>query len=290
MASTKIIKNRLKSVRSTQKITLAMKLVASIKFKKSERDVLKSKKIVANMDSQISGLLENMDESLVPPKEFIRPKASKVSKVLFIVYSSNRGMCGGFNVNTAKAIREEVGRLKKLGVSVDIIAIGGKIKGSLSRYLGDSNIEVLTETGDDAIAFFDQLSKRVYEAFESGDYQEISLVYNEFLSAAKTEICFKRVLPLYDYEEVTSCKRITQFDNGAAADLTALVRYNLLMRMHHAFLESAASEHSTRMIAMDSANKNADEMIKKLTLQYNQTRQSAVTNELVEIISGAEAV
>lgn len=291
MSNIKAIKNRLNSVKSTQKITLAMKLVASIKFKKAERAVDESKKAIEEMDSQLNDMFENFDVSAILPKEVMRASSDKVSKVLMIVYSSSKGMCGGFNVNIAKNIRSKIQELSSKNISVDIITIGGKIKGPLLRFLDPSQIEVIQNINEsDAIPFFKELSSKIFTKFEDNLYQEILLVYNKFISPVKSEIIFKNVLPLYETREIKSCKRITQFEQEMNKDLLSLVKYNLTMRLYHGFLESLASEHSTRMVAMDSANRNAEEMIKKLTLQYNQTRQSAITNELVEIISGAEAI
>lgn len=290
MSSIKAIKNRLKSVKSTQKITSAMKLVASIKSKKAERAVIDSKAAVAHLSSSLAAMAKNIDKSMRLPTFFIHQPGLLVKKIMMIVYSSGKGMCGGFNVNTAKQCRKKIAEISDNGRAVEAIVIGSKVKAALSKLISPENLTIETAPDDaSAPGFFAGLAERVFLRFMAGDVQEVILVYNEFVSAVKCEVMFKSVLPVYGDGVSLGCEKVTEFDD-VDADLLALARYNLNMWLYHAFLESAASEHSSRMLAMDSANRNADEMIKKLTLDYNQTRQSAITNELVEIISGADAI
>lgn len=291
MASIKAIKTRLKSVKATQKITSAMKLVASIKFKKLERAVEESRVPVDGMSSQLDTLVKNLDQTTRFPREVALDKSEKLKSVLMIVYSSNKGMCGGFNVNIVKQCREFVKKQNEAGVEVGCIVLGGKVYAPLSKIIKNDSIRVIDNIDDNnPIEFFKEFSKEVFDKFQSKICQKVVIVYNEFVSAVKTEVVFKYLLPLYEEVKMEKCERITEFGPDADLDWKALVKCNLLLRLYHAFLESLASEYSCRMVAMDSANKNADEMIKKLTLEYNQRRQSAITNELVEIISGAEAI
>lgn len=289
MTNAKVLKTRLKSVKSTKKITSAMKLVASIKFRKADAKQAISKSGVEKMLQQTKNILSNLDMTLKLP-DYIEPSRS-IKAELLIVYSSTKGMCGGFNVNVSRYLSERIKKSLESGVKINCICIGQRIKYSLYKLLPKESVEVIDNLDEkDAIEFFKKLSDRIFNEFVLDKYQKVTLVYNRFESAVKILVDSKQILPLFENCSGRVCKKITDFGEDIDTSLSALAKTNLSIMLHHAFLESLASEYSSRMMAMDAANKNADEMIKNLSLEYNQTRQSAITNELVEIISGAEAI
>lgn len=213
---------------------------------------------------------------------------------LLIVMTSDRGLCGGFNGSIVRATKKKVAELARQGKKVKIFCVGSKgydqLKYGYKQYFLDK-VEGLSKK---TVEFEDaeDLSLQVQQWFENGEFDVCTVIYNTFKSAIAQEVTFQQLIPLQLDEEETSVPQnaVYEFEPSEEAILQTLLPENLSVQLFHGLLESSASEQGARMTAMDNATRNAGDMIKKLTLQYNRTRQAAITKELIEIISGAEAL
>jgi F-type H+-transporting ATPase subunit gamma len=288
MASLRDIRKRIKSVKSTRQITKAMKMVSAAKLRKAQEAILAARPYAQTLESLIGDLMSRVEPgSVTHPLLADRP----VKKAEVILVTSDRGLAGGFNSNVSKRawkyLKEEGAALEKTFVTT-VGRKGGDYLRSRSiparkdwpGLLAKISYANATEVANDA-------AKR----FLDGEVDAVYLAYNEFISAISQKITFVRLLP---FEASTAKKSETQVDYkyepSAQAVLDALVPQALTTRIFRALLESSASEHGARMTAMENATKNAGEMIGGLTLFYNRTRQAAITKELMEIVSGAEAL
>ena len=277
MAGLKLLKMRLENVKSIQKITSAMKLVSSVKFKKLERKVNESKDYPLNLEQSLLGYIQNRDEAFIEPE--LLHSERKEKSVLILVYSAAKGLCGSYNMNMSKVLREKIIDFQKNDVKVSCFCIGRKLKPMLETFIPKQQIKYLDNVEKQVtLEDVSTLSRYLVKRFDDGTFDGVYLLYNEFFSAVKNELKFKRLIPLFNSLE----------SDGNDHQITEV--YGKKDALYSALVNSLASEHSTRMVAMDGAKKNADEMIKALNLEYNKKRQSMITNELIEVISGAEAV
>ena len=294
MASLSFIRTRIKSVRNTQKITKAMKLVSAAKLRRAQDAVVKARPYAQMLDEILSSLAAARSDAGLPPHPLMAVRPVKRVEVLLL--TSDRTLCGGFNANIIRRgqrfVTEEGPGFEKLQFST----IGrrgrdyAKKKGLPSRkdyagFFGKLRFAMAKEVADDLIA-----------EYQSGELDAVYLLYNQFKSAIAQEITLAPLLPIQPKaapEKKDAKGFITPehvFEPSRLAVLEHLLPRQLAMQIWRALLESEASEHGARMTAMDSATKNASEMIGGLTLQYNRARQAAITKELMEIVSGAEAL
>lgn len=287
MASLKDLKNRIKSVKSTQKITKAMKMVAAAKLRRAQERAEQSRpyteKLGAIIASLTSGGVSVDGRSLIAG-------TGKDKTHLVVVATSSRGLCGGFNSSIGKAALLKINALINEGKTVKILCIGRKGYDFIKRLHKDKIIDKLEiETKQVEYAFAAQVSQKVIALFEAGEFDVCTIFYNKFISAITQKVTEKQLIPL-EMPEVAGASESYDFEPEEEKILESLLPKNLAVQIYSGLLENYASEQGARMSAMDNATRNAGEMIKKLTLQYNRSRQASITKELIEIISGAEAI
>ena len=293
MANLKDLKTRINSVKSTQKITAAMKMVAAAKLRRAQDAAESGRPYSTRMRQVIGNLASKADPSSAPQ---LLVGNGKDQTHLLVIMSADRGLCGGFNGTVTRQTRAEVARLKAENKTVKLLMVGRKSADALRREFGDMYIdqhEGLQGTSvnyDDAASIADTIRSK----FEAGEFDVCTLIFNKFKNAITQEITVTRLIPA-EVDESDAA------DNDAAAVsyeyepeedelLASLLPRNLSTQIYSALLESSAAELAARMTAMDNATRNAGELIDRLTLVYNRTRQANITSELIEIISGAEAI
>ena len=293
MANLKDLKTRINSVKSTQKITAAMKMVAAAKLRRAQDAAESGRPYSTRMRQVIGNLASKADPSSASQ---LLVGNGKDQTHLLVIMSADRGLCGGFNGSITRQTRAEVARLKAENKTVKLLMVGRKSADALRREFGDMYIdqhEGLQGTSvnyDDAASIADTIRSK----FEAGEFDVCTLIFNKFKNAITQEITLTRLIPA-EVDESDAA------DNDAAAVsyeyepeedelLASLLPRNLSTQIYSALLESSAAELAARMTAMDNATRNAGELIDRLTLVYNRTRQANITSELIEIISGAEAI
>ena len=290
MPSLKDLKNRIGSVKSTQKITSAMKMVAAAKLRKAQDQALASRPYTSLMDNIVSKISSKTSSNSI---ELLNGKPDNKTHLL-VVFSADRGLCGGFNGSITRAVRSEVKKLQQDGINVKLLMVGKKSADSLNRDYGNLFIERID--GKSAKPNFSDseiLARKIIDLFENGEFGVCKVIFNKFVSAITQEVTFKSLVPA-DVKpietDVDKNGSIYEFEPSEEEILNDLLPRNLATQLFSSQIESTASELAARMTAMDNATRNAGEMIDKLTLQYNRTRQAVITSELIEIISGAEAL
>ncbi|CAL8242280.1 unnamed protein product [Merluccius merluccius] len=274
MATLKDITIRLKSIKNIQKITKSMKMVAAAKYARAERQ-LKPARVYG---SGALALYEKAD---------IKAPEDKVAKHLIIGVSSDRGLCGAIHSGVAKAIKSEIGSLTEAGREVMVVNVGDKLRGILQRTHGKHIMMTCKEVGRKPPTFSDA-SIIASEVLNSGyEFDQGSIIYNKFRSVISYKTDNK---PVFSIETVANAEAMGVYDDIDADVLRNYQEFALVNLIYFGMKESTTSEQSARMTAMDSASKNASEMIDKLTLTFNRTRQAVITKELIEIISGAAAL
>src|SRR5438309_3955251 len=296
MASLRTIRNRIKSVRNTQKITKAMKLVAAAKLRRAQDAVVRTRPYAQALDELLGSLAGARAAAEIPPHLLMEVRENP-RRVEVVLMTSDRGLCGGFNSNIIRRgqrfLVEEGSEFERIQFST----IGRRGR-DFARKRG-------IETRKDYVGFFGRLryaqarevADDLIQAYEKDELDAVYLLYNEFKSAMVQQISLVQLLPLQPRAKLSRTAGekgfITPehlFEPSRPEVLQALLPRYLAMQIWRALLESEASEHGARMTAMDSATKNASEMIGRLTLDYNRARQAAITKELMEIVSGAEAL
>lgn len=313
MASLKELRGRISSVKSTQKITSAMKMVAASKLKRSQDALTNSATYRQGTEQALSKVVTEIKaRAKIKRQKIVFPKliegTGEQEKHLLVVFSSDRGLCGGFNANICKSAIEKIKALKEEEKDVKIICVGKKGYNILKREYLEDIIEVYEDIGKKGSSPFDEADKiqiKILELFEAGEYDVCTLVYNKFISAISQDITYEQVVPvkipkqaeeLQDEEEIQRKAKIYgpeakyEFEPNGYELLEKVLPRHLVILVYSAMLNSLASEHGARMTSMDNATRNADDIIKDLTLNYNRTRQDCITTELIEIISGAEAI
>jgi F-type H+-transporting ATPase subunit gamma len=291
MASLKDLKNRIKSVKSTQKITKAMKMVAAAKLRRAQEAAESGRPYALKMSQILSSLTAGFVAD--PSRPTLLSGNGKDNKYLVIVATSNRGLCGGFNSSIAKAANAKINKLIAAGKDVRIICVGRKGYDSLKRTHKKRILEVIEELGKKVeYSLAETIANRVIDLFEKGEFDVCTLFYNKFVSAISQQVVDKQLVPLElpKNDNAAGADAKSEFEPSEEQILDSLLPKNLAVQIYSGLLENLASEQGARMTAMDNATRNAGEMIKKLTLVYNRNRQAAITKELIEIISGAEAI
>ncbi len=299
MPSLKDLRKRIASVNSTRKITSAMKVVAGSKLKRAEVAATEGRPFAARMERMLGQLISSMPNVNVAPKLLAGSGDDKVQ--LIIPITGDRGLCGGFNMNVVRETRRLVHAHQNAGRDVKLICIGGKGRDGLRRdcrHLIMDSVENVTRNGAQFGPARD-LAARLANMFEADEFDVCTLVYNRFKSAMSQVVTVKQLVP-FPLPENDGAAEATQTGSTPKATyelepnedqlLMELLPANVSVQIFGALLESYASEQGARMTAMDNATRNAGDLIDRLTLTYNRSRQAAITKELIEIISGAEAV
>ena len=289
MPSLKDLKNRISSVKSTQKITSAMKMVAAAKLRRAQDQALASRPYTSLMDKIVSKISSKATGTSI---DLLTGKPENKTQLL-VVFSADRGLCGGFNGSITRSVKKEINDLQKNNVNVKLLMVGKKSADSLNREYGNLFIDKIEgKSAKPNYADAEVLATKIIDLFENGDFGVCRVIYNKFVSAIAQEVTFKSLIPaeVQINAEDKDTASIYDFEPSEEEILTDLLPRNLATQLFSSQIESTASELAARMTAMDNATRNAGEMIDKLTLQYNRTRQAVITSELIEIISGAEAL
>ena len=291
MPSLKDLKTRINSVKSTQKITSAMKMVAAAKLRRAQDSAERGRPYADRMQQIINSLAAKADPSSAP-QLLVGNGQDKTH--LLVVMSADRGLCGGFNGAITRQTRTEVARLRGEGKTVKLLMVGRKSADALRRELGDSYIEALEGIQGTSVAFADAASigDKVRSGFEAGEFDVCTIIFNKFKSAISQEITLKKLIPAETDDSAAADDQSVSYEYEPEEEelLAAVLPRNISTQIYSALLESSAAELAARMTAMDNATRNAGDLIDRLTLVYNRTRQATITKELIEIISGAEAV
>ena len=291
MPSLKDLKNRIGSVKSTQKITSAMKMVAAAKLRKAQEQAIASRPYCSSMEKIVSSLanklIDNAPELLKGNKE--------IKKQLLVVFSADRGLCGGFNGSISRAVKLEVKKSKDLGIETKLLFVGRKSADTLKKDFRQHIIEIITGNSTNPI-YSDALSisSKIVDLYQRDEFGSCKIIFNKFVSAITQEVTLKSLIPIETNNEDASnnnqVSSVYEYEPSEEVILEELLNKNIATQLFSAQMESTASELAARMTAMDNATRNAGEMIENLTLQYTRTRQAVITKELIEIISGAEAL
>lgn len=292
MPSLKEVRSRIVSVNSTQQITKAMKMVAAAKLRRAQENMMQMRPYAQKLAQMLSTVSAGADTAQNNPFN----KARKVEKALVIVVTSDRGLCGAFNTNVAKAvvalIQERYAEQNSKG-NVEILSIGKKGMEFFQRRGYKVNTKYTDTFTQLSFAKVRAAAEDAMSAFSEGQYDEIFVVYNEFKNVATQIIKAEQFLPIVAKEEkkkTTAVKNDYIFEPSEEEIVNELIPKSLKIQLYKAVLESNASEHGARMTAMDKATENAGDLLRDLKLVYNRTRQAAITKEILEIVGGAEAL
>jgi len=295
MASLKDLRDRISSVQSTKKITSAMKLVAGARLKKAQKEAESSRPYVNRMQTIIDNVTSNINKENAP--EIIKGKENNKTH-LIVLMTSDRGLCGGFNSAITKLAKKKIKNLLNSNKTVKIFCIGKKGLDHLKREFNELIIDSIPISTQKRIdyEFAAKISNKILLMYENEEFDVAHTVFSLFKSAIKQEAQLKQIIPVLDGDENISKKdekkddAIYEYEPEEEEVLKNLVPQNVAIQIFSGLLENAAGEQGARMAAMDNATRNAGELIDTLTLNYNRSRQAQITKELIEVISGAEAV
>lgn len=297
MPSLKDLKNRIASVKSTRKITSAMKMVAASKLRRAQDQAESSRPYARFMNRMLTNLVASAQISQDSSPLLIGKGQDKT--ILLIVMTSDRGLCGAFNGSIIRETRRQIVALEKEGHEVKLICVGRKARDLLRREHGQKFVHFVESAAKKQIDMEDaqELSAKVLELYAQGGFDVAKIVYNKFKSAISQVVTVEQLVPFLSEapavkteEDGTEQLQCEIFEPSQEVLLEQILQRNVVVRLYAALLESAAGEQGARMTAMDNATRNAGDMIDRLTLNYNRSRQAYITKELIEIISGAEAV
>lgn len=292
MSNLKQLKLRIAGVKSTQKITKAMKMVASSKLLKSQEQKNQAKAYANKMHEMV----ENIAASAMVSGDVLQllTGTSKSEIHLLVLVSSDKGLCGAFNASIVKKAKSMVQKLVASGKDYKILCLGKKAYEQIKTLYHDKIIEVIPSFSSKKFSYEKavEVSYKITKLFDEGAFNVCSFIYTEFQNAIKQNVTTRKLIPLN--EEVANNNKVPEliyeYEPNQNAILEKILPLNLAVQIYYILLESIASEHGARMAAMDSATNNATDMIGKLTLLYNRSRQAAITKELIEIVSSAEVV
>jgi F-type H+-transporting ATPase subunit gamma len=294
MPSLKTFRLRIRSVQSTQKITKAMKMVAAAKLRRAQEQATAARPYAEAMDKILASLGASFKGG-TGPRLLAGTGSDKVH--LLIVATGDRGLCGGFNSTIVREARRTIRALLAEGKTVKIFCVGRKGREQLRRDYASHIVETITDLGRPRLSFADahKVTARVMEMFAAGEFDVASVVFNRFKSAMTQIVTVQQLIPPPAPEGATAAPAtmggaVYEFEPDEGEILADLLPRNLTVQIFRVLLENAASFYGSQMTAMDNASRNAGDVIKKLTLQMNRSRQASITKELIEIISGAEAI
>ncbi|WP_440915125.1 F0F1 ATP synthase subunit gamma [Candidatus Pelagibacter sp.] len=290
MASLDDLKKRIASVKSTQKITKAMKMVAAAKLRKAQESAEKGRPYSEKMNNVILNLSSGISDKENAPKLLAGTGQDKVH--LCVIMTSDRGLCGGFNSNIIKKAKSYFSKILDENKELRIITVGSKGNDQLKRIYGDKIIQNISFKESKNANYFDadKVGKIIIEKFEAGEFDVCTIFYNKFKNVITQIPQAQQIIPLNDEGNENSSDESYEFEPDEDEILSNLLPKNISTQIFKAMLENSASEQGSRMSAMDNATRNAGEMVDKLTIEYNRSRQAAITKELIEIISGAESL
>ena len=290
MASLDDLKKRISSVKSTQKITKAMKMVAAAKLRRAQESAERGRPYSQKMNNIILNLSSGISDKENAPKLLAGTGEDKVH--LCVVMTADRGLCGGFNSNIIKKAKSYFQKLSESGKELKIITVGSKGYDQLKRAYKDNIIENISFKESKNANYFDadKVGKILIQKFEQKEFDVCTIFYNQFKNVITQIPQEQQIIPLKINEEEKSSDENYEFEPDEDEILGNLLPKNISTQIFKAMLENSASEQGSRMSAMDNATRNAGEMVDKLTIQYNRSRQAAITKELIEIISGAESL
>jgi F-type H+-transporting ATPase subunit gamma len=297
MPSLKDLKNRIASVKSTRKITSAMKMVAASKLRRAQEQAESSRPYARHMSRMIANVVASTEITASSPSLLIGK--GKQETVLLVVMTSDRGLCGAFNGSIIRETRRQIAHFEGEGKKVKLVCVGRKARDLLRREHGSKFVHTVESSAkkqvdiEDAVA----LASKVLQLYEDSACDTVHIIYNKFKSAISQIVTVTQIVPFSRESDSSDL----QLDDGSFLAyelfephqdelLVRLLEKNIVVQIFGAMLESIAGEQGARMTAMDNATRNAGDMIDRLTLNYNRSRQAYITKELIEIISGAEAV
>ena len=296
MPSLKDLRTRINSVKSTQKITSAMKMVAAAKLRRAQEQAEAARPYAERMERMVASLAAGLGEGASAPP--LLAGTGREDTHLLVVATSDRGLCGGFNSSIVREARARIRALQDGGREVKLLCVGRKARAMLARDYGGLIAETVEEVGRPRLGYGDAaaIASRLTALYDQGAFDVCTVIFNRFVSAIRQVVTAQRLIPFGAPEAEPEAGRaggaraVYEFEPEEGEILAALLPLNLAVQVFRALLENGASEQGARMAAMDNATRNAGDMIDRLTLNYNRTRQAAITSELIEIISGAEAV
>ena len=292
MPSLDDLRKRITSVKSTQKITKAMKMVAAAKLRKAQENAEKGRPYSEKMNNIILNLSAGVSDPHSAPKLLVG--TGKQDDHLCVVLTSDRGLCGGFNTNIIKKAKNYFEKIKKEGKSLKIITVGSKGYDQLKRQYGTYIVENISFKDSKNINYFDasKVGSLIIDKFQKNDFDVCTIFFNKFKNVISQIPQAQQIIPLesVDKNKEENLEISYEFEPDEDEILSNLLPKNISTQIFKAMLENSASEQGSRMTAMDNATRNAGDLVDKLTIQYNRSRQAAITKELIEIISGAESL
>lgn len=298
MANLKDLKGRISSVKKTQKITSAMKMVAAAKLRRAQEGAENARPYAERMNRMLTSIADSVGDPEGAPKMLT---GTGGNRHLYVICTSDRGLCGGFNGSIAREARKRLREHRRNNEEFKLITVGRKGHGLLRSEFGDNIVATFTDIGKRGVQFEEavEVANKVTELFEDDQFDICTIVFNKFESAITQIVTPQQLIPFSapegdgdeaESESTDGPRTVFIFEPDEEEILRDLLPRNIATQVFQALLESSASEHGARMTAMDNATRNAGDMIDDLSLTYNRTRQAVITSELIEIISGAEAL
>ncbi|MFZ5963433.1 F0F1 ATP synthase subunit gamma [Thalassococcus sp. BH17M4-6] len=292
MPSLKDLKNRIESVKSTRKITKAMQMVAAAKLRRAQDAAEQARPYAERFAAVMGSLAASVGDSDSAPR--LLAGTGKDDVHLLVVMTAERGLCGGFNANIAKLAKQKIKDLQGKGKTVKVLTVGKKGRDSMRRDYGDLFIDHVDMGDVKRVSYADaqSIARGILERFDAGEFDVCTIFYSEFENVVSQIPTAQQVIPAdFDApEEGEEATTLYDYEPSEEEILADLLPRGVATQIFAALLENAASEQGARMSAMDNATRNAGDMIEDLTIEYNRSRQAVITNELIEIISGAEAL
>ena len=291
MPNLKDLKNRIESVKNTRKITKAMQMVAAAKLRRAQDAAEASRPYSERFNAVLASLAASVGNSENAP--ILLRGTGKKEVHLLIVMTAERGLCGGFNSNIAKLARSHAAKLKEDGKQVKIITVGKKGRDALKRDLGDYFVEHVDLSEFKSIKYVNAqaIAKELLARFDNNEYDVASIFYSKFVNVVSQIPTAQQIIPaIFEDQSLAPDTAVYDYEPDEETILADLLPRGVATQIFAALLENGASEQGARMSAMDNATRNAGDMIDKLTIEFNRSRQAVITNELIEIISGAEAL
>ena len=290
MPSLKDLKNRIESVKNTRKITKAMQMVAAAKLRRAQEAAEQSRPYTERFNAVLSGLAASVGGSDSAPKLLSGTGSDQTH--LLVVMTAERGLCGGFNANIAKLARAKAAELKAEGKTVKVLTVGKKGRDAIKRELGDDFVGHVDLTEVKRVGYDDAqgIARDILVRFDAGEFDVATIFYSKFVNVVSQIPTEQQIIPAAFEADEDGASTLYDYEPSEEAILADLLPRGVATQIFAALLENGASEQGARMSAMDNATRNAGDMIDKLTIEFNRSRQAVITNELIEIISGAEAL
>jgi F-type H+-transporting ATPase subunit gamma len=291
MPNLKDLKNRIASVKSTRKITKAMQMVAAAKLRRAQDAAEAARPYAERFNAVMAALAASVGDSASAPRLLAGTGSDHVH--LLVVMTAERGLCGGFNSNIAKLAKTHAAKLKAAGKTVKILTVGKKGRDNIKRDYGDLFVGHVDLSEVKRVGYADAqgIARDVLARFDGGEFDVATIFYSEFVNVVSQIPTAKQIIPAaFEPTEGDGATTLYDYEPDEEAILADLLPRGVATQIFSALLENAASEQGARMSAMDNATRNAGDMIEKLTIEFNRSRQAVITNELIEIISGAEAL